>query len=180
MITPTQVGQNVRYMREQNKLTQKALAERLSYRSPQFVSDIERGKFLPKLVTLAKLGVALGCTANDLLSPELSTSTVNLDDLEPETDSETLSSLETAKTERAVIQEMQFEDAELEMQTTALERLAEQVQTYGKRNRFQHKQLRDVVLVAGVLLELAEDVSSNDEPSAITESRALELLEALK
>jgi hypothetical protein len=129
-----------------------------------------QGSLNPSLQTTTKLVVAL----------DLKLEILPVTDPETSTDPETLSSLETAKTERAVIQEMQFEDAELEMQTTALERLAEQVQIYGKKNRFGHKQLRDVVSVAGVLLEVAWDVTSQDEPSEITESRAAELLEALK
>jgi transcriptional regulator with XRE-family HTH domain len=119
------------------------------------------------------------------LNPSLKTTTklvVALDlklEILPINDFETVASVEVVKQERAILQETLLEDAALEMQPTALKRLEEQVQIYGKKNRFGLKQFRDVVLVAGVLLELAWDVTSNDEPSEITEARAEELLAAL-
>jgi DNA-binding XRE family transcriptional regulator len=166
---------NLRNLREQMGWSQEELAHRAGI-SSKTIQAHEYGIAKDVHMSIvAKVSSAFECATDDLFLPEDNGLRINLPP-----DPETLSSLETAKTERAVIQEMQFEDAALEMQTTALERLAEQVQIYGKKNRFGHKQLRDVVLVAGVLLEVAWDVTSNDEPSEITESRALELLEALK
>jgi transcriptional regulator with XRE-family HTH domain len=171
-----------------------------------------------------KLAIALGCDESNLFFLEEYALTHNL------VDPETLSSLETAKSERAVLQEsveetialsseqitgitewgkqaglsdsivegmvepykqtirevlqeMAFDDAALEMRPTktltALQRLEQQVQTYGRKNHLGHKQLGDIVLVGGALLELAWDVTSNDEPDAVTESRAEEILNEL-
>lgn len=115
---------------------------------------------------------------------KLVASSVSVSDQHKTTDSETLCSLETAKTERAILQETLLEDAALEMQAemrppnalTALRRLEQQVRTYGKRNHLNHKQLGDIVLVGGVLLELAWDYTNDDEPETVTESRAEKIL----
>lgn len=154
----------------------------------KIISDgmIARGWSARKLSEMANVPYDTARMASQgTLNPSLRTTTklvVALDlkiEILPINDFETLASIEVAKQEREVLQETLIKDAELEMQPSALQQLEEQVRVYGKKNRFGHKQLRDVVLVGGVLLEMAWDVTSNDEPEAITESRAAELLEAL-
>jgi transcriptional regulator with XRE-family HTH domain len=78
MITSQAVGENIRRIRVANNLTQKALALRLGYKSLQFVSDVERGNFFPKLVTLNKFASALGCSVDNFLANQLSSNTESL------------------------------------------------------------------------------------------------------
>lgn len=50
-----EMGQIIRKARTGAKLTQAALATKLGYSSPQFVSNWERGKALPPFKTLPKI-----------------------------------------------------------------------------------------------------------------------------
>jgi transcriptional regulator with XRE-family HTH domain len=171
MVTASLVGKNVRLMRERRNLTQKQLSERLFYRSPQFISDIERGKFFPKLITLNKLGTALECSVDDLLSLVLSTSTENLVPVENLNKSQL--STTTAVPVPAPVNHSSDTNTptSLEPQQTALQKLEERVKTHGTTNAHGHKQLRDLVLANGKLLELTDD-----EPERVSESRAAKLL----
>jgi transcriptional regulator with XRE-family HTH domain len=53
------VGRNAARLRDRAGLTQEALAERAGF-SQQFISDLERGKCNPTVVTLYELATALG------------------------------------------------------------------------------------------------------------------------
>ena len=53
------VGENVRRARERAKLTQEQLAERSGF-SQQYISDLERGRRNPTIVSLYELATALG------------------------------------------------------------------------------------------------------------------------
>lgn len=61
-----QIGEQVRIAREQNKLTQEVLAEKIDV-SPQFVSDLERGVVGVSLSTLKRLCCALDVTSDQIL-----------------------------------------------------------------------------------------------------------------
>lgn len=61
-----QIGERVRQAREQAKLTQEALAEKLEV-SPQYVSDLERGVVGVSMTTFKKLCQILGVTSDQLL-----------------------------------------------------------------------------------------------------------------
>lgn len=61
-----QVGEQVKLAREQAKLTQEALAERIEV-SPQYISDLERGVVGVALPTLKKLCCALGVASDQIL-----------------------------------------------------------------------------------------------------------------
>ena len=61
-----QIGEQVRIAREQAKLTQEALAERIEV-SPQYISDLERGVVGIALTTLKKLCCALGVSSDQIL-----------------------------------------------------------------------------------------------------------------
>lgn len=164
---------NLRSLREQMGWSQEELAQRagISFKTIQaheygIAKDVH-------MSIVTKVSSAFKCATDVLFLSEDNGLRIN-----SPSDPETLSSLETAKTERVVLQEMQFEDAELEMQTTALQKLEERVRLHGKRNHRGHKQWRDVVIVGEVLFEI--DVTSDENPEPLTESRALELLEVLK
>jgi transcriptional regulator with XRE-family HTH domain len=60
------VGRNVRRIREKKKLTQERFAE-LSGFSQQYISDLERGRRNPTVVTVYELATALGVTHMELL-----------------------------------------------------------------------------------------------------------------
>ncbi len=60
------VGQNVKRLRLAQNLTQERFAE-LSGLSQQYVSDLERGRRNPTVVTLFELATALGVRPADLL-----------------------------------------------------------------------------------------------------------------
>ena len=62
----TLVGQNVRRLRLAKNLTQEQFAE-LSGLSQQYVSDLERGRRNPTVVTLFELATALGTKPEVLL-----------------------------------------------------------------------------------------------------------------
>lgn len=61
-----EIGARVRQAREQARMTQERLAERLEC-SPQFVSDMERGVVGVSLSTLKKLCLNLGVTSDSIL-----------------------------------------------------------------------------------------------------------------
>jgi len=61
-----QIGEQVRIAREQAKLTQETLAEKIEV-SPQYISDLERGVVGIALPTLKKLCVALKVTSDQIL-----------------------------------------------------------------------------------------------------------------
>lgn len=61
-----QIGEQVRIAREQAKLTQEALAEKIEV-SPQYISDLERGVVGIALTTLKKLCCALGVASDQIL-----------------------------------------------------------------------------------------------------------------
>ena len=61
-----QIGEQVRLAREQAKLTQEVLAEKIEV-SPQYISDLERGVVGIALATLKKLCSALGVASDQIL-----------------------------------------------------------------------------------------------------------------
>lgn len=63
------VGRNVRKYRQQRALTQDQFAE-LSGFPQNYVSDLERGRRNPTVVTLWHLAEPLGVTPMDLLNPD--------------------------------------------------------------------------------------------------------------
>lgn len=60
------VGEQVKVAREQAKLTQEQLAERIDV-SPQYISDLERGVVGISLATLKRLCISLGIPADQIL-----------------------------------------------------------------------------------------------------------------
>ena len=60
------VGRNAARLRARAGLTQEALAERAGF-SQQFISDLERGKCNPTIVTLYELAQALGVSQVELV-----------------------------------------------------------------------------------------------------------------
>ena len=66
------VGDNVSRIRKEKGLTQEKLSE-LSGLSQQYISDLERGKRNPTIVTIYELAQALGVGHLELLAPELDT-----------------------------------------------------------------------------------------------------------
>lgn len=63
------VGRNVRRIRLERGLTQEEFAERSGF-SQQYISDLERGRRNPTIVSLYELAVALGTTPVALLMSE--------------------------------------------------------------------------------------------------------------
>ncbi len=63
------VGRNVRRIRKDKGLTQETLAE-VSGFSQQYLSDLERGRRNPSIVTLYELSQALGVSHVDLVQPD--------------------------------------------------------------------------------------------------------------
>ncbi len=63
------VGRNVRSLRLADKLTQEQFAE-LSGFSQQYISDLERGRRNPTVVTLFELAQALGSNPIALITPD--------------------------------------------------------------------------------------------------------------
>ena len=61
-----QIGEQVKIAREQAKLTQEMLAEKIEV-SPQYISDLERGVVGIALPTLKKLCCALGVASDQIL-----------------------------------------------------------------------------------------------------------------
>ena len=60
------VGENVRRLRLAQNLTQEQFAERSGF-SQQYISDLERGRRNPTVVSLFELATALGADPVDLL-----------------------------------------------------------------------------------------------------------------
>jgi len=63
------VGRNAARLRDAADLTQEALAEK-SGLSQQFISDLERGKCNPTVLTLYELATALGVGVAELVREE--------------------------------------------------------------------------------------------------------------
>ena len=63
------VGRNAARLRSEAGLTQEALAEKAGM-SQQYISDLERGKCNPTIVTLYELAQALGAGPVDLVKPD--------------------------------------------------------------------------------------------------------------
>ena len=63
------VGRNVRKLRIERALTQEQFAERSGF-SQQYISDLERGRRNPTVVSLYELGQALDATPIDLITPD--------------------------------------------------------------------------------------------------------------
>lgn len=63
------VGRNVRRVRMEKGLTQEAFAERSGF-SQQYLSDLERGRRNPTVVTLFELATALGVSHVALVEPD--------------------------------------------------------------------------------------------------------------
>jgi transcriptional regulator with XRE-family HTH domain len=62
------VGSNVRRLRQKQGLTQEQFAD-ISGFSQQYISDLERGKRNPTVVTLFELAQALGVNHIELVKP---------------------------------------------------------------------------------------------------------------
>jgi transcriptional regulator with XRE-family HTH domain len=62
------VGRNVRAVRQARGMTQEQLAEESGF-SQQYISDLERGRRNPTIVTLHDLAQALGSTPIELITP---------------------------------------------------------------------------------------------------------------
>lgn len=62
------VGRNVRAARQASGMTQEQLAEESGF-SQQYISDLERGRRNPTIVSLYELAQALKSTPIDLLKP---------------------------------------------------------------------------------------------------------------
>ncbi len=62
------VGDNCARIRAERGLTQEQLAERSGF-SQQYISDLERGKRNPTIVTIYELAQALGVGHLELLTP---------------------------------------------------------------------------------------------------------------
>lgn len=62
------VGRNVRAVRQARGMTQEQLAEKSGF-SQQYISDLERGRRNPTVVSLYELAEALGSTPVQLLEP---------------------------------------------------------------------------------------------------------------
>ena len=62
------VGRNVRRIRDRKGLTQEQFADLSGY-SQQYISDLERGKRNPTIITVYELATALDVSHLDLLRP---------------------------------------------------------------------------------------------------------------
>ena len=63
------VGRNVRRIRLEKRLTQEQFADRSGF-AQQYLSDLERGRRNPTVVTLFELSQALGATPIELITPD--------------------------------------------------------------------------------------------------------------
>ena len=63
------VGRNAARLRTEAGLTQEQLADRSGF-SQQYISDLERGKSNPTIVTLYELATALGVGVVELVQPD--------------------------------------------------------------------------------------------------------------
>ncbi len=71
-----QIGEQIKLAREQAKMTQEVLAERLDV-SPQYVSDLERGVVGASLTTLKRICTTLYVTSDQLLFGQKSQNRAN-------------------------------------------------------------------------------------------------------
>jgi transcriptional regulator with XRE-family HTH domain len=62
------VGRNVRALRQARGMTQEQLAEESGF-SQQYISDLERGRRNPTIVSLYELAQALNSTPVELIEP---------------------------------------------------------------------------------------------------------------
>lgn len=62
------VGSNCARIRGEKELTQEDLAEKSGF-SQQYISDLERGKRNPTIVTIYEIAQALGVSHLDLVTP---------------------------------------------------------------------------------------------------------------
>lgn len=62
------VGENVRRYRLAARMTQEELAEKSGF-GQQYISDLERGRRNPTVVSLFELSQALGASPADLITP---------------------------------------------------------------------------------------------------------------
>lgn len=63
------IGRNVRRIRGERGMTQEQFAERSGF-SQQYISDLERGRRNPTIVSLFELAQALDSTPVELLTPD--------------------------------------------------------------------------------------------------------------
>ncbi len=68
MFDPRELGQQLKRLRTQYRLTQAALAKRAQV-SPIFIAKVEAGERMPSWDTLARLARALGITVRVALVP---------------------------------------------------------------------------------------------------------------
>ena len=61
-----QIGEQIKLAREQSRVTQEQLAERVDV-SPQYVSDLERGVVGVSIATLKRICVALNVSSDQIL-----------------------------------------------------------------------------------------------------------------
>ena len=61
-----QIGEQIKSAREQAKLTQEQLAERVDV-SPQYISDLERGVVGISIPTLKRVCITLGVSSDQIL-----------------------------------------------------------------------------------------------------------------
>lgn len=59
-------GQKLRKLRQEKGLTQQQLAEKLGYVTNSYVSDVEKGKFIPSKEKLKKIAKALNVSFEEL------------------------------------------------------------------------------------------------------------------
>ena len=70
MLIPNKtLGKNIAYYRKERKLTQAKLASNIGIPS-KHLSDIETGRRVPRIPTLARLAVGLGVTIDELVNNE--------------------------------------------------------------------------------------------------------------
>jgi DNA-binding XRE family transcriptional regulator len=162
----------IKQNREAQKMSQEMLARRLGV-TAKSISNHENGVHGDIGLRFA-FGVAsvFGKRVDEIFLQNDRSELLNPAPLEPEAQAD----LETAKREHQILVMNAVEDAQTELQQQpALERLAERLKIYGKRNQYGHKQLKNVVYSDGVLLEVFED----SDPEAISETRAAQILEVL-
>lgn len=63
------VGRNFARLRHEKRLTQEQIEERSGF-SQQYISDLERGRRNPTIITLYELARALGVSHMELLAPD--------------------------------------------------------------------------------------------------------------
>jgi transcriptional regulator with XRE-family HTH domain len=59
-------GQKLRKLRESKKMTQQQLAEKLGYVTNSYISDVEKGAFIPSKEKLGKIAKALNVEFKEL------------------------------------------------------------------------------------------------------------------